>query len=198
MSAYSKKDFPWTFYFNGETMPKWGALWPSVPTKSSSWEDEVGPRDLYIISCKIGHVGGIESANPQVFVYAVQEILCLLLTERKRVLHYFEGQHTAGEPVDPEEIYRGVLESAFRMRQLARRDGHAFWTSGYDSDRLKLIEAIRRAYLPADHPQHQQPPHVRARLSLLKQRWDSQIKTLHRIAEGKGFPIDLRKRLLEL
>lgn len=198
MAAYPKKDFPWNFYFNGEAMPKWGALWPSVPTKSSDWDDEVGPRDLYIISCKIGTVGAVESANPQVFVYAVQEILCLLLTEKKRVLHYYEGQKTAGEPVTPEEIYQGVLETAFRMRHLARRDGHAFWTSGYEADRLRLIDAVRYAYLPAGHPEHQPPPHVRARLNLLKHRWDSQIKTLHRVAEAKGFPNDLRKKLLEL
>ncbi len=87
MSEYEQKDFPWTFYFNGVPMPKWGAQWPWFGAEEHvNWDWEVGPRDYYIIRCKIDRVGTVESASPHIFLYAVQELLCLLFTEREGVM----------------------------------------------------------------------------------------------------------------
>ncbi len=196
---YPEKDFPWTFYFNGQPMPKCGAQWPEVPVDYSHWDEDVGPRDLYIIRGKIDHVGKVESANPHVFLYAVQEILCLMVTEHERVRqHIASWQKTRCPSVHPDEIFHGVLEAAFEMRALVRKDGRAFWTSGYEADGLNLAKTIRRASLPADHPEFAPPPHVRDRGNLLKVYWDSQVKTLHRAAAQTGVSKSLRKRLLEL
>src|SRR5258708_16488804 len=167
MPEYPKKDFPWTFYFNGVAMPKWGACWPAFPDGDhQNWDWEVGPRDFYIIRCKIDHVGSIESANPHVFIYAVQEFLCLLLTEQKWALH--QCRRPASSHAPPEEVYQGLLEAAFDIRARARHDGHAFWISGYEADRLRLVEAMRAASLPPGDPGHVPPPHIQSRLNHLK------------------------------
>lgn len=46
------------------------------------------------------------------------------------------------------------------MRELTIRDGGAFWISGYESDRLQLVEAIRRASLPPGDLEYAPAPHV--------------------------------------
>src|SRR5579871_3864463 len=103
MPEYPDEEFPWTFYFNGVAMPKWGANWPLITADFKNWEWDVGPRDLYTIRFKIDRVGTVESANPHIFIYAVQEILCLLLTERKGVMEQIRDW--AGDETPPREIY---------------------------------------------------------------------------------------------
>jgi hypothetical protein len=197
MPDYSEAEFPWTFYFNGAAMPKWGANWPAfTPENHANWDWDVGPRDFYIIHCKIDHVGTLESANPHVFLYAVQEILCLLLTERDGVLKRI--QSWARNWAEPEEVYEGLLTAAFEMRASARREGRAFWTSGYEADRLRLVEAMRRASLPANDPEFASPPHVQAWRNHLERLWKDQIKTLQHVAASGHLSNELRKKLSEL
>lgn len=197
MADYNEQDFPWTFYFNGVAMPKWGACWPEFTQGDHrNWEWEIGPRDFYIIQCKIDRIGCVESANPHSFLYAVQELLCLLFTEEKFVMEHCG--RIAPPTVEPEEIYQGLIEAAFQMRTLVRREQQAFWTSGYEADRLSLLEAIRRAALPANDPQHQPPPHIQARANHLKMLWQLQLKTLHQAAATRNLPQEMRKKLLEL
>src|SRR4051794_938256 len=88
---YPDQDFPWSFYFNGEVMPKWGACWGMArvasflqPEKNAN--QDVEHRDAYIISGQIDHVGVVESADPDVFIYAVQEVLLILLDQRASIL----------------------------------------------------------------------------------------------------------------
>ena len=197
MAAYPEHDFPWTFYFNGTAMPKWGANWPTFgPGNLQDWDWDIGPRDFYIICCKIDHVGGIESASAHAFLYAVQEMMCLLFTERENVLK--DIQRWVAQRAEPEEVYEGLVEAAFKMRELSRRDGVAFWTSGYEADRLQLIEAMRRAALAHDDPDFLPPPHIKARTALLQQLWKDQVKILHSAAASGKLPKEHRKRLLEL
>jgi hypothetical protein len=197
MPDYPGEDFPYTFYFNGAPMPKWGANWPAFGTGNyKNWDWDVGPRDLYLIRYKIDRVGTLESANPHIFVYAVQEIMCLLLTERKGVMDQI--REWAGTETSPEEIYEGVLAAAFEMRATVRRDGRAFWTSGYEADRLRLIEAIRRASLPVNDPDFSPPPHVQAWRSHTEGLWKDQLKTLQQVAASKNLSQELRKKLAEL
>ena len=201
MSDYPDNEFPWTFYFNGATLPKWGACWGMVDICSfidprGSWEWDVGPRDIYIIDCRIDHVGVIESADPAILRYAVQEVLCILLDKRDAVFEKLKGPWDF--PTDSEEIYHGLLEAAFQMRDLTIRENRAFWTSGYESDRLKLAEAIRRASVPSDSPDYAPPPHLRSLRSQLESFWRQQAKTLHRVASSGIKSKELRKRLLEI
>jgi hypothetical protein len=197
MPDYPEADFPWTFYFNGVAMPQWGANWPSFALDEyKNWDWDVGPRDLYLIRHKIDRVGTLESANPHVFVYAVQEILCLLLTERKGVLGQI--REWAGTETPAEEIYDGLLAAAFEMRASVRREGRAFWTSGYEADRLLLVEAMRRASLPAADPDFLSPPHVQSWRRHLERLWKDQVKTLHHVAASGNLSQELRKKLSEL
>lgn len=197
MSDYPEKDFPWTFYFNGYEMPKWGANWPSFgPEQHTNWDWDVGPRDFYIIRCKIHHVGKVESASPHVFLYAVQEMLCVLFTEREGVLDRIRNWKSPHP--DPREVYDGLVQAAFEMRERAQKDETAFWISGYESDRMKLLEAMRRSKLEPNNPDYEAPPHVKSRLSLLRQLWKHQVKTLHVAANSKKIPQAHRKKLLEM
>jgi hypothetical protein len=202
MLEHNQKDFPWTFYFNGMPMPKWGAQWPSFrEERHGNWDADVGPRDFYIIRCKIDHVGKVESASPHVFLYAVQELLCLLVTEREGVLELIRHNIQCSEVysgVNPLEVYHGLMEAAFEMRALTQRDGVAFWTSGYQSDQMQLMEAMRRAALPPSNPEFVAAPHVKNRQADLQRLWKQQVKILHAAASAGGVPKELRKRLLEL
>lgn len=194
---HSEKDFPWTFYFNGVEMPKWGACWPEVPAGNRrNWEWEIGPRDFYLVRNKIDHVGRIESSNPHVFLYAVQEVLCLLFTEYRLVSEHC--RRIAGTSSTAEEVYEGLIAAAFEMRERTKQDQAAFWTSGYEADRLRLMDAMRRAVLPPTDPEHQAPPHIQARQSHLKMLWQTQLKTLHQAASSKHITNTMRKKLMEL
>jgi hypothetical protein len=203
MSEYPDKEFPWTFYFNGVALPKWGACWSLIDLSSyndpqKSWDWDVGPRDIYILNCRIDHVGTIESTDPDVFRYAVQEVLCILLDKRETVFEKLQRAWDFPIPADPDEIYRGLLEAAFEMRELTIRDGRAFWINGYEPDRLRLVEAIRRASLPQNSQEYAPPPHVRRLRSQFETFWRDQARTLHRIASSGGLTKELRKRLLDV
>ena len=75
MSEYPDNEFPWTFFFNGVALPKWGACWGMADICSfidlkDTWDWDVGPRDISILNCRIDHVGVVESADPDIFRYA--------------------------------------------------------------------------------------------------------------------------------
>jgi hypothetical protein len=156
---YPEKDFPWTFYFNGVAMPKWGWCWKfsTFLDPQKSWDWDIGPRDIYILECRIDHVGTIESADPDIFQYAVQEALCILLERKESVFGDF--CKAKDFPATPKEIYGDLLEAAFQMQELTIQNQSAFWTRGYESDRLRLVEAMRRATLPAENSEFEPAPH---------------------------------------
>ncbi|MFO1488351.1 MAG: hypothetical protein U1F83_04875 [Verrucomicrobiota bacterium] len=193
---YPEKDFPWTFYFNGAAMPKWGWCWSfsKYNDPQKSWDWDVGPRDIYILECRIDHVGTIESADPDLFRYAVQESLCILLDNKESVFE--DLRKTKAFPAKPEEIYEDLVEASFQMRELTIRNQCAFWTRGYESDRLKLMESMRRAFLPAGNPEFEPAPHIRSIKTQLKSIWRGQAKKLHRVAASGGLSKEIRKRLL--
>ena len=101
----------------------------------------------------------------------------------------------AGNETQPEEIYDGLLAAAFEMRTLARRDGRAFWTSGYEADRLNLVEAMRRASLSPNDPEFLAPPHVQSWRAHLERLWKDQIKTLKHVSASPSLPNEVRKKL---
>jgi hypothetical protein len=60
------------------------------------------------------------------------------------------------------------------------------------------VEAMRRATLPANDPEHQPPPHMQSRATHLKTLWQLQLKTLHQAANAKNIPAAMRKKLSDL
>jgi hypothetical protein len=126
----------------------------------------------------------------------VQEMLCVLFTEREGVLERIRaGKHPHAKA---EEVYEGLIAAAFQMRDLTKQDGVAFWTSGYEADRLRLEEAMRRSLLDGKNPEYDAPPHVKDRMTLLQQLWKHQLKTLHEAANTGKVSKAMRKRLLDL
>lgn len=197
----SETELPLTFYFNGVPMPKWGWCWGAIGLNGfidpqKGWDQDIGPRDIYILECRIDHVGSIESAAPDVFRYAAQAVLCILLEHREAV---FEKLRRLPDfPADPAEVYHDLVEACFQMRELAIREGRAFWTRGCESDRLLLVEAIRRASLPLENPDYAPPPHIRSLNRQLEWFYRNQARTLHRVASTGGLSKELRKRLLDI
>lgn len=193
--GYPDSDFPYTFYLNGEEMPKWGACWGLARLArfidpSGDCCEDVSHRDVYIVYCTIDHVGVVESADPDIFVYAIQEVICILLSKREEILDSLKDR--------PEEIYPGLVEAAFRMRELAVRDGCALWTSGYEADRKHLLETMRRCRLAPESPEFALPPHVQKVRSMVKWMQKDQIRNLHQLAQSGRFSKDLRRRLNEI
>lgn len=201
MSEYPEHEFPWNFYFNGELLPKWSACWGIAkladylhPEKDPC--EDLSDRDIYVVLCTIDLVGASQSADPEVFLYAVQEILCLLLQHQDKVVAAIgENPH---RDVPPGEIHGNLVEGAFRMRQLTLERGCAFWTSGYEPDRQRLLKAMRSAALPPSSPEYAPPPHVARVHVVARAARKDQVAQLHRLAQSGRFDKELRRRLHEI
>jgi hypothetical protein len=98
----------------------------------------------------------------------------------------------------PREVFTGLVEGAFRMRQLVLDQHCAFWTSGYEADNGRLKEAIRRAALPPASQDYAPPPHLACVRSMARFYGEQQVSRLHRLAQSGRFDKALRKRLNEL
>jgi len=191
-NVYSDREFPWSFYFNGEIMPKWGACWGLAHIGSFHQPDgDIGHREIYGIYCEIDHVGIVESADPDVFVYSIQEVLCILLNQRDTIFSMLAEQSYG----PPDEIYSGLVETALRMRELAITQHRAFWTSGDDEDRGRLVGVMRRCESSSGRPENNLPPHILRTRSELLQRHEELVGRLHQLAQSCQFDTDLRKRL---
>ena len=196
-SPYPDDEFPWNFYFNGVLMPKWGACWGFVELTrflepDKHWDNDVGPREIYLIECQIDHVGVPESADPDLFIYAVQEVLCILLAQREAVM---ESLRTSSVSCNADELYEGLVSAAIQMRRLTSEQRMAFWTSGYEADRLRLVESMEHARLPTSDPRHASPPHLRRYAGELAWRIKDQESKLHSLAQSGQFHKDLRREL---
>ena len=176
-------------------MPKWGACWGMVGlssflTPEADFDEDVGHRDVYITYCQIDHVASVESADPDVFIYCIQEVIHILLSQRDSMVAKLSGK--------PPEVYSGVVEAAWRMRELAVKQHRAFWTSGYEADRVRLIETMRRCQLPSDSPEFTLPPHVQHLRRALQVAREMQLRQFHRLAQSAQLDKDTRRRLHEI
>lgn len=175
-------------------MPKWGACWAMARVASYfqlEWNaGDLTYRDIYIIYCQIDHVGTVESADPGVFIYAIQEVLHILFSQRAGI--------RANLSECPREVYSGLVEAAFQMRDLAIQRGCAFWTSGYEADRTQLLEVMRRCQLPSSSPEFILPPHVQHLQNAVRFECKAQVRRLHQLAQSGDFDKATRKSLLEI
>jgi hypothetical protein len=192
MSPFEPPDF----HFNGRLMPRWGACWSLAGISEllkdrDDWDQDFGHRDLWIIDCRIDHLGTVESADPGLFVYVVQEVLLLLLKHSAEVLERL----TQSVP-DPSLVHRSLVEAAFEMRRLTLEDGCAFWSSGGEDDRLRCVEWMEQSRLPEIVSRHRKPPHVLSEESYLAGLKEVQAKELHRLAQEGRFNREMRRKLL--
>jgi hypothetical protein len=159
---------------------------------SDYWYGPLSYHRIYDIYCKIDHVGFTESADPEVFLFTVQEILLVLLKKRSRVLRKLNQFKKLDSP---ELIYQNLLTAAFRMRELVLAQNRAFWTSGYPADQAFLLDTMRRCALPVDHPEYRIAPHLSDYRSNMDFDLGLQLKEFHRLAQASRFDKKLRTKL---
>ncbi len=198
---YPAEDWPSPFNFNGELMPKWAAWWAGALVGqgldlSTARQDDVHDRETFLIWCRIDHVGVVESADPGVFPYAVQQLLVHLLDRRDDVLKNIAEYPAALPPAG--DVDDDLVEGAFRMRQstLARRC--AFWTSGNAAAAETLVEWMRRSSRPPDFPDYKVPPHISKYRSTLRVCQERQVIKLHRLVQSGRFEKEMRRKLSDL
>jgi len=196
-NPYPDDEFPWNFYFNGVLMPKWSACWGLAQITeflkpAEHWDNDVGDRDIYLTYCRFDHVGVPESAEPDLVIYVIQEVLCILLGHRESVM---ESIQKSSVKCNADEVYQGLVSGALQMRRLASEQRLAFWTSGYEEDRLRLLQSMERAQLPLSHPGYEAAPHQRRIAGALAWCIKDQRSRLHGLAQSGKFDKDLRKQL---
>lgn len=180
-------------------MPKWGACWGLAGMGALLLEREssakLPKRHIDNVYCKIDHVGVSESEDADLMLCVVQEVLLFFLTQREAVLN------TLGERASvhsTQEVYQGLVNTAFEMRRLILEQKRAFWTSGYEIDQQRLIKRMNAAALPVDDPEFQLPPHLQSRASTLA-FWNKQQRAdLHRLAQSSAFNKELRTKLHQI
>jgi hypothetical protein len=180
---YPDRNFPYPFYFNGEVMPKWAAYWmgcriiEAAKVVMEDWDERIGWQDLWITFCMIDHLEVIESEDPLRFKICVL-VLLKVLDAMPPSVRLAIKEFAAREEVHSREIYRDVHDGLVKMLELVDRDGIAFWTSGYEKDRLWLIEAMARNRLPKGHALYFEAPHIE----------DDRREALRRIKFLQGYP----------
>jgi hypothetical protein len=166
--SYGPEAFPWTLYFNGEVMPKWAAMWhwwdyPAAlaamhPRANFSCDFDLG--QIAAIQNRIDHVGLVESADVRQFRMTTVILLAALLQHEETALRQIrEASMASGTSDEPMQIYADIRDGLIAMHHLSTRDGLAFWTNGYEVDRARLVERIRRYRLPREDTGFLEAPH---------------------------------------
>jgi len=165
-NEYPERDFPWTFYFNGEAMPRWTNCFFLVPLRARTeelmdkWDAFVGySTHLFRIECRIDHVGDIESESPHIFRVCCLAMAFVLLRDEVEILESMSAERDQ-YPATPAGIVAGVRDGLFAMHKRCLADDLAFWTSGYERNQHALRECIRRHQLPLTDPDRFEAPHV--------------------------------------
>lgn len=193
------EDCPWLFdfYFNGVLMPKWSRCWPTAfldrfTKPQEEWDNAIGDRDLYLIEIKIDHVGVIESAPAAIFLFALQRVLLLSLAHQEFAV---EVTKNFGNGSDPNEVWNGLVEGAFQMRDLVTRDRLAIWTSGKEFDQVRLQGIVEKHRAK---PQIELLPHQMDLSRAARSKIRGQVRALHRIAHSGEFSKEIRSQLHQL
>lgn len=187
MNEYPKSDFPYTFYFQGRTLPKWSNCWMYQAVEDSR-------VDWYLdqVHGRMDHVGVIESEDAEVFLIAAQQVL----------IEAIDGAGEFGPTgiTDEEraEMYASFLSGLQEMIRLCEGAGVVFWTSGCERDGEMLVEAMRRFELGPSHADYFAPPHRERRRSDRLFELNCQRRELRRRVDGLGRNKVLKRFLHEL
>jgi hypothetical protein len=199
---YPAKDFPYTFYFNGMSLPRWAQCWYATNLLDLSADalKSWGPSNFDeadTLTGRLDHVGIVESADPLRFRNIAMQFAVTTLAQRDSVVHSIEP-YTIEFQATTEDVFAGIQEGLWHMIELVSRDRVAFWTVGYEADCILIAEAIRRHRLATDHPDFQAAPHLQREQSDADRRWDWLRKeAIEKITEGNLSKED-RRRILAL
>lgn len=162
---YPAEGFPYTHYFNGEAMPWWSNSWHLIPGLEkaeemiNSWGERITYNHLWRLECRMDHCGGVESEDPHILRVCCLALSLIMIRDEAEILAAMESAEFAPGGT-PREIFNGVRDGLFAMHQRSLDDGIAFWTSGHESDRDMLRDAMRRHRLPNTDPDWFEPPHL--------------------------------------
>jgi|KBSSwiStaDraftv2_1062776.scaffolds.fasta_scaffold293600_2 hypothetical protein len=188
IDGYPDEDCPWTFYFNGQEMPKWTSTWSLIPTDNRHGEDDDWITDLcWRIYCRIDHLGNIETEDSNLVR------VCLLWHMRCLVERETEVRQNISERLSESEQREPVFENLFdglnKMFELSHEREVCCWTNGYARDQERLVEFISQT--------HDLFPHQKSRLQELESRSFREVKQMRRIASTKKLPKSIREKILE-
>ncbi len=169
-TEYRDSDFPFTLFFNGESMPKWSNIWPSVVL-----EDQYFDQRVMEICFRIDNEGMLYSEDASLFIVAAQETLSWVIKNQDQFRENIESR-PGGAGFDLE----GWLSALFRMIEIAEHQSVVFWTSGYAADQKAILELMRRHKLGPEHPDYLEAPHVVERRKQCDSLIEKQRKSLRR------------------
>ena len=206
MSNYPDSDWPYPFFFNGEELPPWSAQWhlceirdylnDFVDDPESGWDEFIGFQHIWHLQCRIDHIGSIDSEDATIFHVCAQEVLRVMLLNRPKVIESIRLRDTGDSTAD--EVFLQIVKGLARMLELCVQDGCAFWTSGYNEDRERVLDWMRRSKLPREHPEFVESPHERQRASEQVLRAGFQLSELRSLAQNKTLDRQLRKIVNQL
>lgn len=206
MPDYPDSDVPYPFVFNGEELPRWSAQWHLcslgdllnnfVDDPRTGWDEFVGYQHIWHLQCRIDHVGSIDSEDPSIFHVCAQKVLRVMLLNRDHVIRSIEAKGINNMSGD--EIYLQIIAGAARMLELCARDGCAFWTSGYEEDRTRVLNWMQRCALPPGDADYCERPHVSQRRSEQIGRAESQMSDLRSLAQTGALEKRLRQIINQL
>ncbi|MEZ0390486.1 MAG: hypothetical protein ACAI34_25630, partial [Verrucomicrobium sp.] len=85
---------------------------------------------------------------------------------------------------DPDEIFIQIFTGIAKMIELCHEHGCAFWTSGYEVDRQRVLDWMRWTRLSPDDPDYCVAPHVSQRRSEGVGRAQNQLSALRSLAQS--------------
>ena len=195
-------DWPWSLYFNGEAVTRWGNCWNlcELPESSSelfnnhTWIADYS--DFVRLCHRMDLAHTIDSEDPVVFRILSLSILVLMLRRETEV-------RVALAPLAEEVgttasiIFDGIRDGVAMMHRLTVRDQFAFWTAGYEEDRLELVEEIIQSR-PTPRVENIAPPHIRERNRGAEDRIHSLRCELLDLLRVGHYPKDFRRFIHEI
>ena len=148
----------------------------------SGWDEFIGVKHIWHLQCRMDHVGWIDSEDPLIFRVCALEVLRVMLVNRERVLESI-GACNEGRN-DPDEIFIQIFTGIAKMIELCHEHGCAFWTSGYEVDRQRVLDWMRWTRLSPDDPDYCVAPHVSQRRSEGVGRAQNQLSALRSLAQS--------------
>lgn len=146
---YRDEDFPYTFYFQGEELPKWSNIWPGTLLTDIYF-------DYYLeeVWRKIDHEGMIESEDSDLFIVAAQETLIGVIKKQDEFVESMKDR-PGGDTFEFQKWLLGIT----RTIEIAENHKVVFWTSGYEDDLQALKDRIAKFELGPNHPDFLAAPH---------------------------------------
>lgn len=202
MGAYPASDWPYTFYFNGEELPKWSGYWylcnlgQHVNAFEQDWTSDdsfVGHRRLFFLQRKLDNVGSLESEDPYLFRFCSLTVLLLLLKHPTTSLTALADNEFLS--AEPELVFRNLLLGTAEMVHRCEHDGFAIWTIGYEADRQRLLEEMERCREWETRARGAEPLHIISYRQQMCSANEWKLKELRQYLQSSQLEPDLRKPL---